>query len=224
MSMLTLVALSETLAVCRLDATASIPTWADGSGFVSVTRTADELSIVCEAARVPQDAKAERDWRAFTLEGPLDFALVGVLKQVLDPLAEAKIGIFAISTYDTDTVLVKAAQFEQAITALTRFGHTVRTQSAETIEVKCSWRLPDGSRAVAVYRAEVVRYDAPQDRWITRLLSVRMADDVDATTRAMIESKVGTWIYVPSEARQGLTLPLKYETLTGQVTFFREKI
>ncbi len=227
--MLTLTALPDTLAVCRLDAASPIPAWADSgnagnAGFVSITRTADELSIVCDVAHVPEDVKAERGWRAFKLEGPFEFTLVGVLKQVLDPLAEAKVSVFAISSYDTDYVLVKTAQFEQAVTALTRFGHTVRTRSAETvetIEVKCSWRLPDGSRTVAVYRAEVIEYDAAQDRWITRLLAVQMRDDVDATTRALIESKIGTWIYVPSEARQGLTLPLKYETLTGQVKFFR---
>ena len=219
--MLTLIALPDTLAVCKLDVTAPIPVWADGDGFVSITRTEDELSIVCADARVPSDVKAEHGWRAFKLEGPFDFALVGVLKQVLDPLAEANVGIFAISTYDTDHVLVKALQFEQAVTALTRFGHTVRTQPAETIEVKCGWRLPNGSRTTAIYRAEVIEYDAGQDRWMTRLVGVRTNDDVDATTRAMIESKVGTWIYVPSEARQGLTLPLKYETLTGQVKFFR---
>ncbi len=219
--MLTLTVLPDTLAVCQLDASAPIPAWADGAGLVSITRTKDELSIVCDAARVPQDVKAERGWRAFKLQGPFDFALVGVLKQVLDPLAEAKVGIFAISTYDTDTVLVKAAQFEQAVTALTRYGHTVRTQAAETIDVMCGWRLPDGSRTTARFRAEVIEYDATQDRWITKLVGVHAADGVDATTRAMIESKVGTWIYVPSEARQGMTLPLKYETLTGQVKFFR---
>ncbi len=219
--MLTLTALPDTLAVCQLDASSPIPNWADGAGFVSITRTEKELSIVCVEAHVPGDVKAERGWRAFKLEGPFEFTLVGVLKQVLDPLAEAKVGIFAISTYDTDIVLVKTTQFEQAVMALTRYGHTVHTQVTEMIDVKCGWRLQDGSRITAVFRAEVIEYDASQDRWLTKLVGVRVTDEVDATMRAMIESKIGTWIYVPSEARQGMTLPLKYETLTGQVKFFR---
>jgi hypothetical protein len=218
--MLTLTALPDTLAITQLSNDATIPAWADGDGFVSITRAADELSIVCAEARVPADIKAERGWRAFKLQGPFDFALVGVLKQVLDPLAEAKVGIFAISTYNTDYVLVKAAQFEQAVTALTRFGHTVRTQAAETIDVRCGWRLPDGSRVTAAYRAEVIEYDAKQDRWLVKLAGVQTSGEMDATTRALIESQVGKWAYVPSEARHGLTLPLKYETLTGKPRWF----
>jgi hypothetical protein len=218
--MLTLTALPDTLAIAQLSSDAAIPAWADGAGFVSITRTTDELSIVCDEAHVPGDVKAERGWRAFKLEGPFDFALVGVLKQVLDPLSDAKIGIFAISTYNTDTVLVKAAQFEQAVMALTRFGHTVRTHSAETIDVRCGWRLPDGSRTTAAYRAEVIEYDAKQDRWLVKLVGVQTSGEVDATTRALIESQVGKWAYVPSEARAGMTLPLKYETLTGKPRWF----
>ena len=218
--MLTLTVLPDTLAVCRFDASSSMPAWADGDGFMSITRTADELSIVCAEARVPSDVQAERGWRAFKLEGTFDFALVGVLKQVLDPLAEANVGIFAISTFDTDTVLVKAAQFEQAVTALTRYGHTVRASTTETIDVKCGWRLPDGSRTTATYRAEVIEYDAKQDRWLVTFIGVRADDDSDATTRTLIEAQVGKWAYVPSEARRGMTLPLKYETLTGKPRWF----
>ena len=216
--MLKLTVLPDTLAVCRLDASSPIPVWADGDGFVSITRTADELSIVCREAFVPSDVRVERDWRAFTLEGPFDFAFVGVLKQVLDPLAEAHIGVFVISSFDTDTVLVKAVQFEQAVTALTRYGHTLRMQ-VEVIDVKCGWRLPDGSRTTATYRAQVIEYDPTQDRWLVTFVGMR-ATDADATTQTLIEAQVGKWAYVPSEARRGMTLPLKYETLTGKPRWF----
>ena len=66
----------------------------------------------------------------------------------------------------------------------------------------------------------MVEYDAKQDRWLVKLIGVRAAQDADATTRALIESQVGKWAYVPSEARRGLTLPLKYETLTGKPRWF----
>lgn len=217
--MLTLTTLPDALAVCRLDPS-PIPAWADGDGFVSITRTARELSIVCAEARVPDDVKAERGWRVFKLEGPFDFALVGVLKQVLDPLAEAKVGVFAVSTYDTDYVLVKAAQFEQAVAALTRHGHIVRSHVAEVIDVHCSWRLPDDSWAKANLRAEVIEYDEKRDRWLVRFAGAHVAAEVDATTRALIASQVGKWAYVPGVARRGLTLPLKYGTLTGKPRWF----
>jgi hypothetical protein len=225
--MLVLTLLSDVFAIAQLDAAAPTPAWADGGGFVSITRTASELSIVCREERVPAEVKAERGWRAFRLEGPIAFDAVGVLKQVLDPLAEAKVVVFTISTHDTDYVLVKAVQSEQAITALTRFGHVVRTYDssqghsvAEMIDVRCGWRLPNGARATAAYHAEVVEYDAKQDRWLVKLIGVRTAQDADATTRALIESQIGKWAYVPSEARRGLTLPLKYETLTGKPRWF----
>lgn len=222
--MLTLTALPDRYAVIRLDAGSAIPHWAvQTPGFFSVTRTADELSVVCGERHVPTSIDAERGWRGFKLEGPFPFNAVGVLKSVLDPLAEARVGILAISTFDTDYVLVKAAQFEQAVTALTRFGHAVNTappHDAERMVVKCSWRLPDGSRTTAAYSADVVEYQAAQDRWLMRLTGARVEPGLGDEARGLIASQVGKWAFVPSEARQGLTLPLKYETLTGRVRFF----
>ena len=118
---LTLSLLPETLAVVRLPAGTAVPGWVDWSDpFVTVSRTRDELSVACAEARVPADAKAERGWRAFKVEGPLDFALTGILARLAVPLAEAGISIFAISTYDTDYLLVRAAEMEAATAVLQR--------------------------------------------------------------------------------------------------------
>ncbi len=224
---ITLTVLPATYAIARLDAGSAIPQWATHpAGFFSITRTADELSVICGEAHLPSAVKAERGWRIFKLEGPFDFNQVGILKQVLDPLAEARIVIMAISTHDTDYVMVKAAQFEQAVTALTRYGHVVNTQLAddkEQVVVNCSWRLPDGRRTTASFAAEVIAYEPPQDRWIMRLTDVRTEPALNEEARSLIQAQVGKWVYVPSEARQGMALPLKYETLTGQVKFFRNE-
>src|SRR5688500_488786 len=91
----------ESLAVCRLAPDAPPPAWTAGlRDFCSITRTREELSIVCPAANVPGDVKTEAGWRMFKLEGPLDFGLTGILASVLDPLAKARISIFALSTHD----------------------------------------------------------------------------------------------------------------------------
>src|SRR5512147_1015562 len=122
--MLTLSVLPETLAICRLEREASVPEWAMGE-FVSITRTPDELSIVCNEQAVPSDVKADRGWRALKIEGPLDLALTGVLASIAVPLAEARINIFAISTFDTDYVLVKGDRLAGTITVLRSAGHRV---------------------------------------------------------------------------------------------------
>lgn len=123
---LTLSLLPETLAVARLPAGAALPGWVDWSDpFVTVSRTRDELSVVCPEARVPAEAQAERGWRGFKVEGPLDFALTGILARLAAPLAEAGISIFAISTFDTDYLLVRAHDLAAATAVLQR-ENTVR--------------------------------------------------------------------------------------------------
>ncbi len=95
-------------AVCRFDADAAIPGWAlAGSDFISITRTQAELSIVAAEALVPAEVTAERGWAAMRVLGKLDFSIVGVLAKLTGALAEAGIACFAISTYDTDYILVK---------------------------------------------------------------------------------------------------------------------
>ncbi len=117
--------LPQRLVVCRLEANQPVPEWALNSPFFSITRTADELSIVCEENQNPAGVLCETGWRALMLEGPFDFDQIGVLKSVLDALAEAQISIFAISTFETDYVLVRAADLEKAVSALRMAGHRV---------------------------------------------------------------------------------------------------
>jgi hypothetical protein len=117
--------LGETLAVCRLDRYSGIPGWTTAAGFCSVTRAGDELSVVCPEESVPEDVTCERGWRAIGLEGPLDFSMVGVLAAMLTPLAGAGVPVFAISTFDTDYVLVREEQLDLAIAALRGRGYEV---------------------------------------------------------------------------------------------------
>ena len=128
------------LAVCRLAPDAPVPAWAVGGPFSSVTRTADELSVVCAAAAVPAElpapARASRDWRALRVDGPLDLALVGVLAALAVPLADAGVSIFPIATHDTDWILVPGAQLERACDALARAGHEVQGREVRGREVR----------------------------------------------------------------------------------------
>jgi uncharacterized protein len=123
--MLTLAVLPEPLAICRLSVDEAVPDWAMLGEFVSITHTGDELSIVCAEENVPSDVKADRGWRALKVEGPLDLALMGVLASLANPLAEAKINIFAISTFDTDYLLVKGYYLDRACETLRQVGHVV---------------------------------------------------------------------------------------------------
>lgn len=112
--------LPGTLAICRLHASERIPSWALElhEGFVSITRTPGELSIVCDQEAVPPDTQVEEDWRALVIPGPVPFEVTGVLSAITVPLAEAGIPIFAISTFDTDYVLVRAHNLERALHVL----------------------------------------------------------------------------------------------------------
>ena len=117
---------SYTLAICRLDPAADLPAWIVGSRFCAITRTDEELSVVCDQALVPAASACQRDWRCLKVAGPLDFALTGILARLAAPLADAGIPVFAISTYDTDYLLVKADQLAAAVAALRAAGCTVR--------------------------------------------------------------------------------------------------
>jgi len=114
-----------TFAICRLAAEATIPPWASAGKFVSITRTADELSIVCCQDAVPQGVQYEPGWRCFRVAGTIPFSIVGVLASLTAPLVESGISVFAISTFDTDYLLVKQEQFEIAMTAWQQAGHAI---------------------------------------------------------------------------------------------------
>lgn len=94
--------------------------------FVFAASTDTEKSLVCPTALVPRETVAREDgWRAFRVAGTLDFSLVGILSSLSKTLADAGIGLFAVSTFDTDYILVKAAGFSRAIAALRAAGHEV---------------------------------------------------------------------------------------------------
>lgn len=122
-------------AVCRLPASEPVPAWAglghhrlgDGGSalFSSVTRTPDELSIICPAGQVPAGVKHEAGWRLLKFQGPFAFAETGILSSVLAPLAAAKIGILATATFDTDYVMIKSAQLGEACRVLQAAGHKI---------------------------------------------------------------------------------------------------
>jgi hypothetical protein len=123
---LTLIVVDGVFAVCRLEPGASIPVWSTADGFTSITRTADELSVVCRQDAVPDGINCERGWRCLRVAGTIPFSVVGVLASLTAPLAEAGISVFAISTFDTDYLLVKAEDLERALDILRRQGNTIQ--------------------------------------------------------------------------------------------------
>jgi hypothetical protein len=122
---LTILVFPGRFAVCRLAADSPLPPWAQRGGFISLTRTEDELSTVCAEENISADVRAERGWRCLKLQGPFAFDEIGVLASVTEPLAQAGISLFAISTFDTDYVLVKEADLERASATLREAGHLV---------------------------------------------------------------------------------------------------
>jgi hypothetical protein len=113
----TLARIAGRFAVARLAPDAPVPSWATGA-LTSITRTADELSIVCDDDAVPNGVYAMRDFAAVRVLGTVDFAVVGVLAAMTRVLAEAAVSVFAFSTFDTDYLLVRSADFERARAAL----------------------------------------------------------------------------------------------------------
>ena len=119
---LTLLALPGLYAVCRLPADAPWPTWAKGD-LVSISRTADELSVVCAADCLSAEVRREEGWRCLRVDGVFDFSVVGVLASLTAPLAEAGVSVFAVSTFDTDYLLVKEVDFDRSCSVLRLHGH-----------------------------------------------------------------------------------------------------
>ena len=113
------------LSVCRLAPDDPWPTPAPGAPVHSVTRTPDELSVVCAAGNEPNGSKVAPGWRALRIVGPLAFDLTGIVASVSDPLAGAGIAVFVLSTFDTDLVLVQGADLDAAGAALRAAGHAV---------------------------------------------------------------------------------------------------
>ena len=130
---LTLSVLEGRFGVCRLVTGSEIPAWVYGSNFFSVTRTPEELSIVCQESSIPANIPAnipagfrvEKGWSCLKVEGPLDFGLTGILAGISRTLADNDISIFAVSTYDTDYILVREKDLECACKALEGAGYEI---------------------------------------------------------------------------------------------------
>ncbi len=122
---LPLLILPDRLAVSRLPADAEFPDWARPGDLLALVRTRDELSIVCPERFVPPETRSERGWRAIQVQGPLEFAMIGVLASIAVPLARAGVSIFALSTSETDYVLVKEDMLDRAVIALQAVGFLV---------------------------------------------------------------------------------------------------
>ncbi|CUH97386.1 hypothetical protein P22_3514 [Propionispora sp. 2/2-37] len=123
--MLTMDVLPDKIGICKLDVNQEIPLWALQGEFFSITKTTEELSIVCSEENIPGAVLCERGWRALKLKGPFPFDLVGIVAQVSAAVARAGVGIFVISTYDTDYILVKAKDLDSAVEALRNDGHSI---------------------------------------------------------------------------------------------------
>lgn len=110
--------------VCKIASTQQIDLTQE---YVFLSKTLDEISLVCKAEHAPSDAvAAEPGWKALKVSGVLDFGMIGVLAKISNILAEAEISIFVISTYNTDYILVKAEGLERATRVLTHKGYTIR--------------------------------------------------------------------------------------------------
>ncbi|WP_433212120.1 ACT domain-containing protein [Dactylosporangium sp. CS-047395] len=130
--MLDLALLPGDYAICRLPAGSAVPAGlaeagVAGEGVISVTWTPEEVSILCPAERVPAGATVETPWRCLRVAGPVQLALTGILASIVSPLAEARVNIFAFSTFDTDYLLVPAVRLNEALSALSAAGHRVTT-------------------------------------------------------------------------------------------------
>lgn len=111
--------------ISRLDGDAVIPTWADGEGFVSITRNGDELSITCRVERIPEGVRADLDWVCLRFVGPFAFGETGIVLSVVRPLSENGLGVFLVSTFDGDCLLLKSEDLEAGKRLLAAAGHTV---------------------------------------------------------------------------------------------------
>ena len=110
-------------AIVRLAPEADVPEWATKGEFTSISRTADELSIVCPADNLPRDVDAQHHWICLKLEGPFPFSQTGVLLSFIEPLSSKGVPIFAVSTFDTDYVLIQEEFARGALNNLQAAGH-----------------------------------------------------------------------------------------------------
>lgn len=125
MAELTLILAPERFAVCRLPPTVPIPPLPLNASLVSLTLTPDELSLIVPEFAAPENTRMVGGWRALRVAGTLDFSLTGILASLATPLAKVGVSIFAVSTFDTDYLLLPETGLEQALTVLRAAGHAI---------------------------------------------------------------------------------------------------
>ena len=126
MNCLTFQLLSGEYSLCRLAPEAPIPNWIYASAFFNISKTSNELSIVCESKYVPPEEKQNGHWRLLKIMAVLDLSLTGITAQFSTALANAAVNICVIATYDTDYVMVKEEKLSTATKALQNAGFTVQ--------------------------------------------------------------------------------------------------
>jgi RimJ/RimL family protein N-acetyltransferase len=217
---LTLLDVPGVFAVCRLPADSPLPAWATAGDLFSVTRTADELSVVCHQEAVPEGTQAEPGWRCVRVAGAMPFATVGVLAALVSPLARAGISVFAFSTFDTDYLMVKGERSADAVAALRAAGHTLaemppvadvrlRPVEADDLPQIFRWQSdPESNRMAATIPRTREAFDAhwaktlPDPAVTARII---LADDVPVGMTACFprdgQQHVGYWIARPHWGR-----------------------
>ena len=122
---LKLTSLEGDYAICQLDAQTSVPKWASLGDLYSITRTPDELSIICLHEQIPEHIPCQAGWQVLKIEGPFNFDEIGVLAALTAPLAAAQISLLTISTFDTDYIFIQAENYDQARQVLQAAGHQI---------------------------------------------------------------------------------------------------
>jgi len=120
-----LIILRGVFTVVQIPPRSQIPKWVRGDGLFAIVNTPDEVSIVCEEQYVPKGVKFETGWKSLMVQGPLDFSLIGILADLSSVLAKAEISIFTLSTYNTDYILLKKNQLDEAVKALKQAGYEI---------------------------------------------------------------------------------------------------
>jgi uncharacterized protein len=123
---LSLLVLDPMFAICSLKRDSPLPEWATSSDFYSITRTYDELSIVCPQEQMPAGVDINKNWRCLKVQGPLGFSITGILASISMPLSTEGVSVFVFSSYDTDHIMVKQYELEKAVDVLQKAGHTIK--------------------------------------------------------------------------------------------------
>lgn len=128
----------DKLAICRSDQNAALPDIGQISGYYALIQTPNETTLICPEKSAPEFLLKDSGWRALEVQGPLEFNMIGVLSELAGCLARASVSIFVISTYDTDTILVKDQMLANAVQALISDGHQVVERSSDLLGTKNS--------------------------------------------------------------------------------------